>query len=216
MKKISRHIRTGIYYKQRSTLNDYKNLVPGCITTIGLSLRRTLRRSDLYSAFSISLYLIVISFFLSSCENDEKIIDELTKNQTMVEEAKVVQIYLSQGGQTKTRLTAPLMLRVFADTIYVEFPNTLHCDFYNDSTKIETRLDSKYGKYFESQNKVYLRDSVVVINIKGDTLRSPDLWWDQNTKLIYTDKYAIYHGINKDIYGGKGMVATQGPEQHYF
>ena len=29
------------------------------------------------------------------------------------------------------------------------FPNTLHVDFYNDSTKIETWLDSKYGKYFE-------------------------------------------------------------------
>jgi LPS export ABC transporter protein LptC len=209
MKKISRHIKTGIYHKQRSTLNDNRNLVPGCIATIKLLLRRTLHRSVLCSAFSASLYLLFITFFLSSCENDERTLKEWTKNQTMVEEAKVVQIYLSQGGQTKTRLTAPLMLRVIADTIYVEFPNTLHCDFYNDSTKIETRLDSKYGKYFESMNKVYLRDSVVVINIKGDTLRSPDLWWDQNTKLIYTDKYAIYHGINKDIYGGKGMVATQ-------
>ena len=209
MKKISRHIRTGIDNKQNFIVNKVEELLSRLYCYYHRLLRRTLRRSDLYSAFSISLYLLVISFFLSSCENDEKTLKEWTKNQTMVEEAKVVQIYLSQGGQTKTRLTAPLMLRVFADTVYVEFPNTLHCDFYNDSTKIETRLDSKYGKYFESQNKVYLRDSVVVINIKGDTLRSPDLWWDQNTKLIYTDKYAIYHGINKDIYGGKGMVATQ-------
>jgi len=162
-----------------------------------------------YSAFSTTLCLLLITFFISSCENDEKELKEWTRNQIMVEEAKVVDIYLSQGGQLRSRLTAPLMLRVMADTVYVEFPNTLHCDFYNDSTKIETRLDSKYGKYFESLNKVYLRDSVVVINIKGDTLRSPDLWWDQNTRLIYTDKYAIYHGINKDIYGGKGMVATQ-------
>ena len=209
MKKISRQIRTGIDNKQNFIVNKAEELFSRLYCYYHRLLRRTLRRSDFYSAFSISLYLIVISFFLSSCENDERTLKEWTKNQTMVEEVKVVEIYLSQGGQTKTRLTAPLMLRVFADTIYVEFPNTLHCDFYNDSTKIETRLDSKYGKYFETLNKVYLRDSVVVINIKGDTLRSPDLWWDANTKLIYTDKYAIYHGINKDIYGGKGMVATQ-------
>ena len=109
----------------------------------------------------------------------------------------------------KAKLTAPLMIRVAADTVYVEFPNTLHVDFYNDSTKIETRLDSKYGKYFETSDKVYLRDSVVVINIKGDTLKSPDLWWDKRTGLFYTDKYAIYHGVGKNIYGHKGMTATQ-------
>jgi hypothetical protein len=91
----------------------------------------------------------------------------------------------------------------------VEFPNSLHCEFYDDSSRVETRLDSRYGKYFESLNKVYLRDSVIVITTKGDTLTSPDLWWDQNAKLFYTDKYAVYRGPNKAINGGKGMVATQ-------
>ena len=80
---------------------------------------------------------------------------------------------------------------------------------YDDSANIETRLDSRYGKYFENIGKVYLRDSVTVITVKGDTLRSPDLWWDQNTKLFYTDKYAVYTGIGKVIHGGKGLVATQ-------
>ncbi|MBK5272936.1 MAG: LPS export ABC transporter periplasmic protein LptC [Bacteroidia bacterium] len=154
-----------------------------------------------------SLWLIVI--FLSSCENDVKKIKELTDTKVMQDVATDIESYLSQGGKMKAKLTAPLMIRVEADTVYFEFPNRLHVDFYNDSLKIETRLDSKYGKYFETQNKVYLRDSVVVINVKGDTLRTPDLWWDKNTELFFTDKYAIYHGIGKNIYGGKGLVATQ-------
>lgn len=127
----------------------------------------------------------------------------------MKEEAVGVDSYLSQQGKIKARLQAPLMWRVAADTIYVEFPKSLHVDFYNDTAGIETRLDSRYGKYFESLNKVYLRDSVVVITVKGDTLKSPDLWWDQNARLFYTDKYAIYHGTGKSIYGGRGLVATQ-------
>ena len=147
--------------------------------------------------------------FVSACENDEKKIAEYTKNVVMKEEATTVVSYLSQSGKMKAKLTAPLMFRVADDTVYVEFPNTLHVDFYNDSTKVETWLDSKYGKYYENLGKVYLRDSVVVITMKGDTLRSPDLWWDQNTKLFYTDKYAIYHGMGRSIYGGKGLVATQ-------
>lgn len=162
----------------------------------------------LFLKFSIScLWVFVI--LVSSCENDVKRIKELTEKKVMREVATNIKSFLSQDGKMKAVLTAPLMIRVEADTIYVEFPNRLHVDFYNDSLKIETRLDSKYGKYFEALNKVYLRDSVVVINVKGDTLRTPDLWWDQNTKLFFSDKYAIYHGVGKNIYGGKGLVATQ-------
>ncbi len=127
----------------------------------------------------------------------------------MTEEATDIETFLSQDGVMKARLTAPLMIRAMSDTLYVEFPQSLHVDFYNEDTVIETRLDSKYGKYYEALNKVYLRDSVVVINIQGDTLKAPDLWWNQNTGKFYTDKYAIYHGINKNIYGGEGMEATQ-------
>lgn len=147
--------------------------------------------------------------FLLACENDADKVKDWTKKVIMQEEATDIESYLSQNGVMKARLKAPKMIRFYADTIYVEFPNSLHVDFYDDSTQIESRLDSRYGKYFESINKVYLRDSVVVITVKGDTLRSPDLWWDQNSKMFYTDKYAIYHRIGKNIYGGKGLTATQ-------
>ncbi|MBK6826685.1 MAG: LPS export ABC transporter periplasmic protein LptC [Chitinophagaceae bacterium] len=147
--------------------------------------------------------------FLLACENDADKVKDWTKKVIMQEEATDIDSYLSQNGVMKARLKAPKMIRFYADTIYVEFPQTLHVDFYDDSTQIESRLDCRYGKYFESINKVYLRDSVVVITVKGDTLRSPDLWWDQNSKMFYTDKYAIYHGIGKQIYGGKGLTATQ-------
>jgi len=173
----------------------------------GLINKNNFIRSDSLLLAVCSWWLIV--FLISSCENDVKTIKELTENKVSKEEAINIQSFFSQDGKMKAKLTAPSMIRVAADTVYVEFPNTLHVDFYDDSTKIETRLDSRYGKYFETSSKVYLRDSVVVINIKGDTLKSPDLWWDQNTKLFYTDKYAIYHGVGKNIYGHKGMTATQ-------
>jgi LPS export ABC transporter protein LptC len=153
--------------------------------------------------------LIMGCCFVFGCENDERKIKDLTERKVLKEEAINIESFLSQEGKMKAKLKAPLMLRVSADTIFVEFPNTLHVDFYDDSAVVETWLDSRYGKYFENYGKVYLRDSVTVISAKGDTLRSPDLWWDQNTKLFYTDKYAVYHGIGKVIHGGKGMVATQ-------
>lgn len=168
---------------------------------------------NLFTIFKKYFYaaaLVTGCCFIYSCENDQREIDEWSKDVTEVEEARGVESFLSQDGVMRAKLRAPLMYRVLGkDTIYVEFPKTLHVDFFNDSTKIESWLDCKYGKYYENQNKVYLRDSVVVININGDTLKCPDLWWDQNRQLFYTDKYAEYHARGKNIYGGRGLEATQ-------
>jgi len=147
--------------------------------------------------------------FVCSCENDEKVIDDMTKKVIMKEEAVNIESMLSQDGKLRAKLRAPLMIRVFADTIYADFPKSLHCDFYDSSNTIETRLDSRFGKYYESLGKVYLWDSVVVINRTGDTLKCKDLWWDQNTKLFYSDNYAEYLTPDKKIYPGKGLEATQ-------
>ena len=164
---------------------------------------------SVYKKIIQTAFFITGCFFMAGCENDDKVLQDWTKKVVMQEEAIQVESYLSQDGKLKAKLKAPLMIRVAGDTISVEFPNKLHCDFYDDSTQLETWLDSKYGIYYENLNKVYLRDSVVVITVKGDTLKSPDLWWDQGTKMFYTDKYATYHGVGKNIYGGKGMEATQ-------
>ncbi len=150
------------------------------------------------------------SVFLFGCkQNDENTLRDWSRKKIMVDTVKTVESYLSQEGHVKAKLTAPLMLRYETDTIYEAFPKTMHIDFYNDSLQIETRLDSKHGKYFESLNKAYLWDSVVVINIDGDTLKSNDLWWDQNKKLFYTDNYAEYRTKDKQIFPGKGLEATQ-------
>ena len=147
--------------------------------------------------------------FLCGCENDQKDIDVWLKDKVMREEATNIEAFISSEGKTKAKLKAPLMYRVMGDTQYLEFPRTMHVDFYSDSTEIETWLDCKYGKYLENYNKVYLRDSVVVITVKGDTLRCHDLWWDQNKAIFYTDSVASYRSPGNDITGGKGMEATQ-------
>ncbi|OQY91901.1 MAG: LPS export ABC transporter periplasmic protein LptC [Sphingobacteriales bacterium UTBCD1] len=153
--------------------------------------------------------IITGCFLFISCENDTKKIRDWTENKTMSEEARSIVSYLSDHGVMKAKLTASYMLRVLTDTVYLEFPHSLHIDFFDSTGKIDTRMDAEYGKYFESLNKAYLRGNVVVINIKGDTLLTPELWWDQNTAMFFTDSVAQYHTSDKHITGGKGLRATQ-------
>ncbi len=171
---------------------------------VGLSYRPG---KNIFS-FSFLTYC-TLSILLISCENKQKDIDTWTKKVALTEEAVDIVSMLSQDGQLRAILKAPLMRRVFEDTVYAEFPKSLHCDFYGNTNLVESWLNCKYGKYYENLGKVYLRDSVVVITNKGDTLKSPDLWWDQNTKKFYTDKYATYHSPGRQLYGNKGLEATQ-------
>ncbi|MBZ5858842.1 LPS export ABC transporter periplasmic protein LptC [Flavihumibacter profundi] len=151
---------------------------------------------------------IMCCLFLMSCENSNEELQALSTKRIAVEEARNIESYLSQGGKMKARLTAPVMNRYQTDTPYIEFPKTLHVDFYNDSLKVESQLNAKFGRYKETQQKVFLRDSVVVFNIKKDTLRSDELWWDQNTQKFYTDKPVQIHQPDKTIFGN-GLEADQ-------
>lgn len=165
-----------------------------------------------------SLYHIVLAafisgcFFLQACENDANVVNDLNKRKTGIEEAKNIVLNYTLGGKTKSILKSPLMLNV-EDTIpYVEFPKTLHADFYNEEGQIESVLTAKYGKYKQNQSIVFLRDSVKVVNIqKGDTLYCDELYWDRSRKgtEFYTDKPVRIRTKTQFIDGAGGMESAQ-------
>src|SRR5689334_17219586 len=158
------------------------------------------------------LYAVLLlgCIFIFGCENDYETVQHLGDKKTAVEEAKKVESYLSQNGKTKAKLTAPYMLRYLTDSTYIEFPRSLHVDFFDSTLAVQSTLDALYGKYHEWEKKVFLRDTVIAINkTTGDTLRAPELWWDQRTEKIYTDKPVRIFTKDKVIYGQYGLVASQ-------
>jgi LPS export ABC transporter protein LptC len=151
-------------------------------------------------------------FFMSACENDVNEVRALGVKKTGVDEGRNINSYLSMNGRMKAHLTAPILLRYQGDSASkAEFPNTLHVDFYNDSTKIESKLRADYGRYMENERKVFLRGNVVAFNVKGDTLYCPELTWDQNSGKFYTDKRVVLSkGHRSSVFIGKnGMDCTQ-------
>jgi hypothetical protein len=94
------------------------------------------------------------------------------------------------GPKKKAVLVSPLMFRVQEAVPYIEFPKTIHVDFFDASGMIESKLDARYAKYKETESNVFLKDSVRVINILGDTLYCNELNWDlkKTGAEFYTDK----------------------------
>jgi LPS export ABC transporter protein LptC len=147
-------------------------------------------------------------FFLAGCENDLEKVKELASRPVNVETMDSITSYISQGGRTKAKLTSIFLLRTQDTLPRVEFPKKLHVDFFSDSLQPESFLDAKYGRYYEGRNQVFLRDSVKVFNVKGDTLWTDELWWDQLQQKFYTDKAFKVWQHDKYIVG-TGLEATQ-------
>lgn len=158
----------------------------------------------------IAAALISGCIFLSACENKEQELKDLYSKKLGIEEARNVDINYTLGGKAKAKLLAPVMLRVQDTMPYVEFPKNLHVDFYNDTAGVDSRLDARYGKYFEAQSRVFLKDSVKVINVLGDTLYCEELWWDRSkiNHEFYTDK-PVRIRRKTLIIDGVGMDARQ-------
>ena len=150
-------------------------------------------------------------FFLCSCENDQEKVKSINQKKTGIEEAKNITLNYTIGGNTKAIITAPLMLNVQEVEPYIIFPNNIHADFYNTSENVESKMDAKYAKYKQYQSLVYLKDSVVVVNLeKGDTLFCNELFWDRNRigNEFYTEKPVRIRTKTETI-NGVGMEASQ-------
>ena len=177
------------------------------------SLLRGITGLKLSGRDAVFIYVVTCSLLfvlLSSCENTDKEIQEMNSRGLGVEEIKNADINYTIGGKAKAKLLSPLMLRVQVNVPYVEFPNTLHVDFFNDTAGVDSRLDARYGKYLELESKVFLKDSVVVINVLGDTLYCDELWWDRNRvgSEFYTDK-PVRIRRKMEVINGTGMQAAQ-------
>ncbi|MBP9214736.1 MAG: LPS export ABC transporter periplasmic protein LptC [Chitinophagaceae bacterium] len=155
--------------------------------------------------------IIIGCFFVVGCENEIKTVQDLGKRTLGVEEGKNIESYMSQGGKMKAKLTAPIMLRYMLDTPKVEFTKSMHVDFFDDTLAIESQLKCKYGRYLENDNKVYLKDSVIVFNRTGDTLWTEELIWDQTKAEFFTNKFVkVKKGFNSTyILGYNGLRSDQ-------
>lgn len=156
------------------------------------------------------LFLVVCCLVLIGCEND---LTKLPGNDPLKEmesdKAEEVTILYSEKGKTKTRVSTKTF--VGNDKVtpsYIDFLNGVKMELFNDSLQVETTLTARTARYYNKQENVIARDSVVITSKTGDKLETEELIWNQHLGRFYTEKQVK---ITKDgrVTYGKGLEATQ-------
>jgi len=90
-----------------------------------------------------------------------------------------------------------------------EFPEGIYIEFFDEFGKKTSTLRANSAFFFKEENKWRGRGAVEVINIeKKEQLNTEELFWQRDTKKIFTDKFVTIK-LQSEIIYGTGLEADQ-------
>jgi LPS export ABC transporter protein LptC len=152
---------------------------------------------------------LVFLLLLASCKNDLGEARLITSRANVnIENGKEVVINYSDKGIVRIKAIAPTATRFNKEKPYLEFSDGIKILFYNAARELESTLTAKYATAYENSHSMTARDSVVVINSKGEILNTDELIWDEDKKIIYSNSFVKITTPDEIIYGN-GMTANE-------
>ena len=125
-----------------------------------------------------------------------------------VEHSSGLEILYSDSARVTVKVNAAEMNRFDTGAAVTILPKGLHVEFYDDEMIVISKLDAKYAIRYDSEQVMEARDSVVVVNIKGEKLQSEKLIWNEKAAKIFSDEFVTITTSDKVIYGD-GFEADQ-------
>lgn len=177
--------------------------------------------------FSRIRFLVLLTIVLNAgfvaCENDLEVVQAFNDPEKVPDATgENYEILRYDSAQLKGKIVSDLVLRFsLIKEPYLEFPKGIHVQFYDSLKNVKAEVKSKYAIYKEKQKLWEARKDVVVISKDGKQLNTEQLFWDQNKKIIYSNKFCRITTPNANLTGNKfiadedfssyELTAVQGP-----
>jgi len=161
---------------------------------------------DKWSMIALFVWVAMLIFSCSSKVASDIPTDLLTTKKTPSVEATDFETFYTDSGVVRYFLKTPklLMFQQEKDP-YKEFPEGFHLQQFDQNKKTISELSANYGKNLEREQKWLATGNVVMVNIKGDTLRTEELVYLINEDKIYSDKFVHIIRGDQDITGTGGF-----------
>lgn len=139
-----------------------------------------------------------------SCGEEKKeeiaAIDDTRNYPTML--TTDVSTYVSDSGYTRYHITAPLwVMYEEADTPHWKFPDGLYLEKYDDDMVSVATFRADSATYLSSRKLWRFDGDVNMRNTDGDRFATPQLFWDQNLRRVYSDSFMHIERTERIIEG---------------
>lgn len=160
-----------------------------------------MNRSLMYSL----LLILVVGF--TGCNSAEDDIKKKIVYKGPIAETRNIVSQFSDSAKLQIKLVAPRQLQYESgDAVY---PDSLFLTFFDKDGKINNTVRANYGKYEKMKDVYFIRGNVIVNNpTKNETMRTEELFWDKQTRKIYTEKFVTVK-TEDEFLQGQGLTANQ-------
>ncbi|MGI6717826.1 MAG: LPS export ABC transporter periplasmic protein LptC [Bacteroidales bacterium] len=153
------------------------------------------------------------NFFLTSCVNKSDI-EKVKAYNSIVDSLPTEIIYnfelkYSEEGNILFELNSPKAVNWGVQGLLI-FPEGFEVTFFDKENNQKSYLRANYGENIERKKFMVAKGDVVITNfITKETLNTEEMNWDQNKKLIYTDKFVKITTEDDVIYGDGGFESDE-------
>jgi len=151
----------------------------------------------------IAVFTLIFVLF-QSCKNDniEKIQVLTASDNLPLEVGTNIILNYTDSGFVKAKVFAPMLERYDNEKSNQSIMKKgITVYFYNKDKKITSYIKSKYAVRDDRNRTMTVKNEVIVVNIKGDTLRTESLVWDEKTNKINTKDNVKITTPDEIIYG---------------
>jgi LPS export ABC transporter protein LptC len=154
-------------------------------------------------------FLFIVLILASSCVDDETAKKVVSKPSFATDTGEDITITYTDSGIVKTRIKSPLVQHFsVASKPYILMPKGVEGTFYDAPEHVSSYAKAEIGIYYERDKYLVLKQNVTLVNVKGDSLATEYLVWDEVKEKLYTDKFVKITTADQVIYGD-GMVSNQ-------
>lgn len=161
----------------------------------------------------VALSVMGSAILLFSCERDEAE-DAAASEETMrTEYSENLSIVESQNGRRSYHFVTPLVEGYsLAREPYREFRKGVKITTYKDDSlsTVDVVLTANYAIYYENRKLWEAKGNVVVVKSDGKNLYTQQLFWNQQTKKIYSNVDSkIVQNDGRDVFIGEGFESDE-------
>lgn len=158
-----------------------------------------------------SIAVMVLTAMLLSCSNTISEVEKFSSSSDNIGmTGKDLTMIYSDSLVVRYKVEAKEYIEYVGDDEYNEFPKGIYVQSFDKDGVFEASIKSQYAKFLKKTSMWEARNAVEVQNAEGRKLNTELLYWDQNKKIIYTDKYVrITTPDGQIIEGNQGFRSDQ-------
>ena len=170
---------------------------------------------NLSACIITAVFTIVMPFSFVACsDKHESVKMEGERHELPSLKEYDISTVVSDSGITRYRLISPeLLVYDKAPEPYSLFPNGVHLERFDENYDVDANLYADRAKYFEQKNLWQLNGNVKITNLAGEVFETEELFWDQRSEQVYTEKFITITQTDRTI-TGNGFESNQSFSQY--